>query len=101
MSKASRRQAVAATIALLAERFPQAFVQYGAKRRPLKVGVHRDVVAALNGAIAPIELARALGVYCGNSGYLHNTRAGTPRIGLDGQPAGAVTAENQKPPGQG
>jgi ProP effector len=95
MSKASRK-AITATIALLAERFPQCFALYERKRVPLKIGIRRDIEAALNGAITPIELSNALRMYCGNSGYLHSTRPGAPRIDLNGKPAGVVTAHESE-----
>jgi sRNA-binding protein len=44
VSKA-HRESVVATIALLAERFPKAFRQYQAKRQPLKIGIHHDILA--------------------------------------------------------
>jgi sRNA-binding protein len=44
-------------------------------------------------ALTPIELSKTLGVYCANGIYLRNSREGAPRIGLDGNPAGIVSAE--------
>jgi hypothetical protein len=63
---------------------------YGARRRPLKIGIHADIAAALDGAITPSELGVALRFYTDNEGYLRALR-GVPRIGLDGEPAGVVT----------
>jgi sRNA-binding protein len=55
---------------LLAERWPKMFSLYEARRRPLKVGIHRDILAALHGGgITPDELKRALSHYCRNPGY--------------------------------
>src|SRR6266536_3592728 len=61
-------------IARLAALYPAAFFLVGADRKPLKL---------------------ALALYTGSLGYLGNMREGVPRIGLDGQPAGAVTAEEE------
>jgi ProP effector len=89
----SSKQADArAAIALLAEMFPKAFVVHEATRRPLKVGIAADLVAAVNGAIKPPELVAALRVYCNNKVYLVHLRAGAVRIDLNGDPAGLVTA---------
>lgn len=91
--KPARDLAVAA-IALLAKTWPACFVVYERRRRPLKLGIHHDILAALDGAITPQELSRALRRYAGNGGYLRSMVAGAARIGLDGSPAGpAVSAE--------
>jgi len=58
----SHNQAVTAAIALLAETFPQCFSVYEG-RRPLKLKIHLDIQAALDGAITPAELHKALGAY--------------------------------------
>src|SRR5262245_55547696 len=60
----SHNQAVTAAIALLAETFPKCFSVYERRRRPLRIGIHRDIKAALGGAITPAELHKALGMYC-------------------------------------
>ena len=82
---------VQATLDLLAERWPKTFSVYEARRRPLKVKIHSDILAALDGAITPDELKRALAHYCKNPGYLRNTLTGGWRIDLNGNPAGVVT----------
>jgi ProP effector len=92
-TKKVRDTTVAAVIALLAELYPKCFSVYEGRRRPLKLKIHLDIQAALDGAVTPAELSRALGAYCANSAYLHSSREGAPRIDLDGNPAGVVTAE--------
>jgi ProP effector len=47
----------------------------------------------LDGAITPSELSAALRSYTGNRLYQLSLRAGAPRIDLDGNMAGSVTAE--------
>jgi len=80
-------------IARLAALYPAAFFLVGADRKPLKLGVHRDLAAAR--ALSCRERNLALALYTGSLGYLGNMREGVPRIGLDGEPAGAVTAEEE------
>ena len=54
---------------LSAETWPKRFSIYEARRQPLKVGVHHDILAALDGAVTAAELSRALRVYTGNKVY--------------------------------
>jgi ProP effector len=90
----AQRQAAAATqiIILLAQVFPRAFFTYGGKRKPLKLGIHKDILALKLG-IAQRALSRALRAYCGNLGYLRASVTGAARIDLQGEPAGVVTAD--------
>jgi len=91
-----RWQAIAATIALLAETFPHCFSVYEGRRRPLKLKIHLDIQAVLDGgAITPVELHNALGAYCSNQVYLNYTRKGAWRLDLDGKPVGVVTADEE------
>ena len=90
-----RQQAVAAVIALLAELYPRCFSIYEGRRRPLKIGIHKDIQAKLDGAITADELYKALGAYCSNPVYLSSTRKGAWRLDLDGKPAGVVTADEE------
>jgi sRNA-binding protein len=56
------------------------------------------VLAALPGATAK-QVGLALTIYTSNSGYLHCITEGAPRVGLDGEVTGHVTAaeaENAK-----
>src|SRR5262249_48298922 len=66
MSGKASETTVAAVIALLAETFPKCFSVYQPRRRPLKLKIHLDIQAALDGAITPLELHKALGIYCSN-----------------------------------
>ncbi len=84
------------TIATLAELFPDCFSIR--RRKPLKVGIHDEVLAALPGATAK-QVGLALTIYTSNNGYLHCITEGAPRVGLDGEVTGHVTtaeAENAK-----
>jgi ProP effector len=84
-----------ATIALLEERWPKAFVLDQTKRRPLKVGIRDDILAA-GVEITPSALSNALRTYTVNRFYQQSLRAGASRIDLDGEPAGSVSVEDAK-----
>jgi sRNA-binding protein len=86
----ARREA----LTLLTERFPQCFSVEG-RREPLKVGIHADILAALDGAIGPDELRRVLAAYTGHSTYLRGVVSGAYRRDLDGKPASVVTTEEE------
>jgi sRNA-binding protein len=86
-----RRDAEAA-IDLLAETFPRAFFRDAARRQPLKVGVHVELLSKLDGALTPLELRLAMYFYTGHLGYLRACTAGVARIDLDGNAAGSVSA---------
>ena len=90
-----REQEIAATIALLAELYPKCFFVYQERRRPLKLGIHLDIQAALDGAITPTELYQALGYYCSNPVYLSHLRKDAWRLNLTGELAGAVTDDEE------
>jgi ProP effector len=83
----------ATAIALLAETYPRCFAVYQARRRPLKIGIHKDILRELDGALTPDELSAALRYYTGNKHYLLALRPGAQRVDLDGEPAGAVTED--------
>jgi len=92
--KVRKRATVSAAFALLAERWPKAFAVYEGRRRPLKVGIYHDLLAPLDGAITPAELAYTLSCYVNNERYLRAcSRAGAARIDLNGALAGHVTPE--------
>jgi ProP effector len=88
------------TIATLAELFPACFF-LGRYRKPLKVGIHDEVLAALAGSGRRSALAGAtakqvglaLKIYASNGGYLRCIREGAERVGLGGEVTGHVTAE--------
>jgi ProP effector len=67
--------------------FRKPFFIYGARRKPLKLGIRDEIVARLDGAVEPPELALALCLHCRSIGYLRAMRPGAARIDLDGNPA--------------
>jgi ProP effector len=77
----------------LVKLYPSTFFLAGVDRVPLKVGTTRELVAAGVGTRA--ELGIALSIYTSNLHYLDKIREGAVRIGLDGQAAGVVTAEDE------
>ena len=79
-------------IALLATRFPQCFSIH-APRAPLKIGIHAEVLDALNGAVKPDQLQRALANYTSVPGYLRSIVPGTSRWDINGSSTGVVTHE--------
>jgi ProP effector len=95
---AGRKQQLAgAVLELLSEKFPACFQIFEQRRRPLKVGIHRDIIAVIDG-VTEKELGRALHVYVANQTYKSRLVAGADRIGLDGLPAGIVAPEEAWPP---
>jgi ProP effector len=81
------------TIVVLADLFPACFSVLQQRRKPLKVGIRDDVLAALNGAITAKEAGFALKIYTSNHHYLTACKEGAPRVGLNGEAAGHVTAD--------
>jgi ProP effector len=61
-------------------------------RRPLKIGVSKEIARCGAGAITLEEVDAALRLYTTQKGYLRTLQQGTQRVDLDGNPAGTVTA---------
>ena len=79
-----------ALLDLLCEKFPKIFVCYEQRRRPLKVGIHADLVVALEGVATPAELRLALRTYTANRVYRSKLRDGATRYDLNGMPVCVV-----------
>jgi ProP effector len=79
-------------IDVLADLWPQCFVVYERRRRPLKLGIHHDIEAAGAGAITAAEISAALRLYCSNIAYPRACHEDADRIDLSGNPAGTVSA---------
>ena len=79
------------TLHAMVQRWPQCFYSDGQRRRPLKIGIAKEIFAT--GDFDARVLARVMGFYCRNVGYLRACTAGALRIGLDGEPAGEVSPE--------
>ncbi|WP_371346509.1 ProQ/FINO family protein [Ancylobacter sp. IITR112] len=84
-----------ATRALLAERFPRCFAPKGEPKRPLKLGIHNDLRAAVPD-ISRRLIRIALDDYTTGNSYLRAMAAGAARLDLDGWPAGEVSITHAK-----
>jgi ProP effector len=70
---------------------PAFFVEQNA-RRPLGLGIHRDLRADAAHGLTDTELRTALHCYCTSPGYRAAVVEGATRVSLDGEAAGEVTA---------
>lgn len=78
---------------LLCAAFPNAFSEKGAAKRPLKIGIFKDI-RAVGWGISYNRLRNALRDYCSGPLYLKAMQAGEPRIDLDGRDAGIVSEDH-------
>jgi sRNA-binding protein len=83
-------------IEMLARRFPQAFSVVEKDRKPLKLGIFSDLVAALDGSVEKEELSAALRAYVRHPGYLRKCRPGVNRVDLSSNVAGMVSRREAK-----
>jgi sRNA-binding protein len=81
----------AAAVNLLIERYPLCFFALEQHRKPLKLRIFHDLLAA--GVMPEAEVAMALRYYCRNMGYLRASKPGAARIDLEGNVAAEVSAE--------
>lgn len=80
-----------ATIAELVAAFQATFTLDTDQVRPLKNGVREELYDAA-AQISHRRISAALARYCRSPSYLKAVKEGVARIGLDGEPAGQVTA---------
>ena len=78
---------------LLAGLYPHCFGREN--RRPLKVGICEEVIAQ-HPEMSRHRIKRLLKEYTQHELYWSTLKAGTPRIGLDGNVAGEVTLEDEQ-----
>ena len=78
-------------IAVLCREFPKCFVMFERRRRPLKLGIHLDIIAALGERIDRRLLRQALRFYTSNIHYRASQKPGVRRIDLYGNACGAVS----------
>lgn len=76
----------------LIRRYPQAFFADAQARKPLKVGIHLDILADTANTLAGYQLTSAMRWYTGAYGYQCKLTEGTPRLDLAGEPSGLVSA---------
>src|SRR5262245_33208459 len=82
-----------AAIGLLAATWPRCFTTGLTNRKPLKIGIGKELAVAVEGALTPEELDAALRLYTAQKAYLRTLKDGAQRVDLDGSPAGIVTPE--------
>ena len=80
---------------ILAERFPLAFAAKGSPKRPLKLGIDKDVIAACPDLTGK-QINAAIADYCYGPRYWIAQIEGRPRVDLAGNLDGVVTAEQAK-----
>ncbi|MBO0735426.1 MAG: ProQ/FinO family protein [Alphaproteobacteria bacterium] len=79
-----------ATIAELVQHFPSCFVIDKQRKRPLKIGIDRDIQARLP-QLTHKRLGAGLRFYTSDINYLKRMSAGAQRVDLSGEPVGEVT----------
>jgi len=89
----ARNLSAQAAVWLLIEIFPKCFVMLGRDRRPLKIGIHADILAR-EPSFPVKELGQALSWYTGSVAYQRALMKRKPRIDLDGNEAGQPTMED-------
>ncbi len=78
-----------AAVQLLMDAYPEVFSRDNPK--PLKIGIQEDLVA--DDKVSRTKIKRALASYVRSPQYLKSFEENADRIGLDGKPAGKVSAE--------
>jgi ProP effector len=95
--KEQQKQARRELLEVLRARWPQAFPRDWRQVRPLAIGIHRDLAAALPGhSHRQIGAAFNLFRFLTGPAYFRALIKGGPRYDLDGNPRGEVTAEEQE-----
>lgn len=78
-------------VAPLTEHWPELFDRDN--RKPLKIGIIEELIATEK--VSKTKLKKAMTAWCRHRKYRAALAEGGSRYGLDGQPAGEVTAEHQ------
>ena len=91
-SRRAREEWLPALIA----RYPQALFEDPRERKPLKIGIHKDVLADDANALAGYQLTSAMRWYTGALGYQLAIKENAERVDLTGAAAGVVSAEDAK-----
>jgi ProP effector len=80
---------------LLVKRWPKCFAGFKKPKRPLQIGIHITLLELTYGCY-PQVVMNAIGDYTSGPTYLKAVIEGADRIDLEGNPAGKVTAEEEK-----
>lgn len=83
----------ATTRQVLHDRFPKCFAGKGKDKRPLAIGIHKQVFEAAPD-LSHRSIRLAIRDYVTGYKYIRNMRTGATRVNLDGSPAGVVSAEH-------
>ena len=81
------------TIDQLAALYPKTFFVVPEDRRPLKIGIDRDLAGAAAGIMSRVALKRTMRFYTMSVGYLTSMVEGALRLDLNGDPVGRVSAQ--------
>lgn len=92
-ASALQDRSASATRELLALSFPKCFAAKGAKKWPIKVGIDRDIKAALP-ELSRKQIKRALADYCGGPTYHRAILTRCGRVDLAGKYAGIVREQD-------
>lgn len=88
-TKSKNRAANMAALQLLMDAYPKVFDRSNV--RPLKIGIQEDLIA--DEKVAKNKIKRALASYVRSLNYIRSIREGVERVDINGEAAGAVTAE--------
>jgi ProP effector len=84
------RSAITATRRALLNRWPNCFKGYMRPKKPLKIGIDKDILAA-DPELNPEIVKLVLRIYVSHETYREVMIEGAGRVDLDGNPAGVVT----------
>lgn len=86
---------VVLSIGRLQKHFPSTFPKNPAPKLPLKIGIHQDLLAkAKDLGLEEAAITEAVKTWCRGTRYWAAIVEDAPRIDLEGQPAGAVSARD-------
>ncbi len=86
---------VVLTIGRLQRHFPKAFPKNPAPKLPLKIGIHQELLAkAQELGLEEAAITDAVKTWCRGTRYWASIVEGAPRVDLEGNPAGEVTARD-------
>jgi ProP effector len=83
-----------ALLKVLRRRWPQCFAWQNPGYRPLKIGIHEEILAAADLGLTQAEVCRVLANLTHKICYLRRFEVGAARIDLDGHPAGVITEKD-------
>ena len=92
-----RKRARRELLEIFRDRWPQVFPRNSRQVRPLAIGIHRDLAAALPGhSHRQLGAVFSLFRYLAGPAYFQALLRGGPRYDLEGNPRGEVTPEEQE-----